>query len=203
MMKAVTGLSIFLTAAAAVLFLPVLASAHLVTTGMGPVYDGIGHLLLTAEDLVPALAIAVYAGLRGKSAGRLVLFLFPSAWLIGGLAGLMTGITLPGQPQIISFVLFGVLIAADQRLPDALVLLLVIPIGIMHGFYNGVAMMNGPGAAGLLGISSILFVLLAFVSAFTVSLNRNWSRIVMRVAGSWIAAIGLLMSGWAIKDSIQ
>lgn len=27
-----------------------LALAHLVTTGMGPVYDGIGHLLLTPED---------------------------------------------------------------------------------------------------------------------------------------------------------
>lgn len=201
-MKAMTRLCIFLTAAAVVLLMPVLASAHLVTTGMGPVYDGIGHLLLTPEDLVPALAVAVYAGLRGKTAGRLVLFLFPCAWLIGGLAGLLTGITPPGQPQIISFVLFGVLIAADQRLPDALVILLVIPIGIMHGFYNGVAMLNGPGASGLLGISTVLFVLLAFVSAFTVSLSRNWTRIVMRVAGSWVAAIGLLMFGWAINASI-
>lgn len=201
-MRAVPGLYSLLIAAAAVLFLPVLASAHLVTTGMGPVYDGIGHLLLTPEDLVPALAVAMYAGLRSKSAGRQVLFLFPSAWLIGGLAGLITGITLPGQPQIISFVLFGLLIAADQRLPDSLVILLVIPIGLMHGFCNGVAMMDGPGAAGLLGVSALLFVLLAFVSAFTVSLNRNWSRIVMRVAGSWIAAVGLLMFGWAIKEGI-
>lgn len=201
-MRAMTGLCIFFTAAAAVLIMPVLASAHLVTTGMGPVYDGIGHLLLTPEDLVPALAVAVFAGLRGKTAGRLVLFLFPCAWLIGGLAGLLTGIKPYGQPQIISFVLIGVLIASDQRLPDTLVILLVIPIGIMHGFYNGVAMMNGPGAAGLLGISTVLFVLLAFVSAFTVSLSRIWARIVMRVAGSWVAAVGLLMIGWNIKGGI-
>lgn len=196
-----TGLYIFVTAVIAVLLMPVSASAHLVTTGMGPVYDGIGHLLLTPEDLVPALAVAVFAGLRGKTAGRLVLFSFPCAWLIGGLAGLLTGTTPPGQPQIISFVLFGVLIAADQRLPDALVILLVIPIGIMHGFYNGATMIDGPGAAGLLGISTVLFVLLAFVSAFTVSLSRNWARIAMRAAGSWVAAIGLLMIGWSIKGA--
>ncbi len=184
-----------------VLLLPVAASAHLVTTGMGPVYDGIVHLLLTPEDLVPALAVGVYAGLRGKTAARLVLFFFPCAWLIGGLAGLLAGITFPGQPQIISFVLFGGLIAADQRLPDALVMLLVIPVGIMHGFYNGVVMMNGPGVAGLLGVSALLFVLLAFVSAFTVSLSRNWARILIRVAGSWAAAVGLLMIGWTVKGS--
>ena len=46
------------------------AAAHLVTTGMGPVYDGIGHLLLTPEDLVPVLALALYAGLRGAADGR-------------------------------------------------------------------------------------------------------------------------------------
>jgi len=198
-MQAMARLCIFFTAAMTVLLMPVPASAHLVTTGMGPLYDGIGHLLLTPEDLVPALAVSVFAGLRGKTAGRLVLFLFPCAWLIGGLAGLLTGVTPPGQPQIISFVLFGVLIAADQRLPDTLIILLVIPIGVMHGFYNGAAMMNGPGTAGLLGISTVLFVLLAFVSAFTVSLSRNVARIAMRVAGSWVAAVGLLMIGWNIN----
>ena len=42
------------------------ARAHLVSTGMGPVYDGIGHLLLTPEDLIPTLALALYGGLRGE-----------------------------------------------------------------------------------------------------------------------------------------
>ena len=33
------------------------AEAHLVTTGLGPVYDGIAHVLLTPEDLVPVVAL--------------------------------------------------------------------------------------------------------------------------------------------------
>jgi hypothetical protein len=56
------------------------AHAHVVTTGMGPVYDGIGHLLLTPEDLIPAMAVALYAGLRGKDPGRQTLFLLVSQY---------------------------------------------------------------------------------------------------------------------------
>ena len=49
-----------LIAAFGLLFWPSYASAHLVTTGLGPVYDGIGHLVMTPEDLIPALAIALF-----------------------------------------------------------------------------------------------------------------------------------------------
>ena len=66
-------------AIAAALLTPLEAAAHLVTTGMGPVYDGIGHLLLTPEDLIPVFAIALYAGLRGRTPGRRALFFLPLA----------------------------------------------------------------------------------------------------------------------------
>ena len=68
------------TILAAAVALPSPALAHLVTTGMGPVYDGIGHLLLTPEDLVPVLALSCYCGLRGARAGRWAMFLLPAAW---------------------------------------------------------------------------------------------------------------------------
>jgi hypothetical protein len=44
-----------------------------------------------------------------------------------------------------------------------------------------------------------LFVIAAQVSAFIVSLKRPWARIVVRVAGSWMAAIGMLMFGWMMR----
>jgi hydrogenase/urease accessory protein HupE len=183
-------------AVSAILFKPSEAAAHLVTTGMGPVYDGIGHLLLTPEDLVPALAVAMYAGLRGRSSGRLALFFFPLAWLIGGFVGLSaTG--MPVFPlSSLSFLLLGVLIAADFRLPDKPFTVMTVVIGTMHGFFNGIALKTGPAGLGLLGIMAILFVLVAIVAAFVVSLKPPCARIVVRVGGSWVAAMGLLMIGW-------
>jgi len=34
------------------------------STGMGPIYDGLLHFLMSPEDLIPALALALLAGLR-------------------------------------------------------------------------------------------------------------------------------------------
>jgi NADH:ubiquinone oxidoreductase subunit H len=44
-----------------------------------------------------------------------------------------------------------------------------------------------------------LFVLVTLASAFVVSLERPWARIAVRVAGSWVAASGLLQLGWAFR----
>jgi hypothetical protein len=46
------------------------------------------------------------------------------------------------------------------------------------------------------------FVLVALVSAFVVSVRAVWARLAMRVAGSWVAAIGLLMLGWSLGSGI-
>ena len=183
----------------ALLCFPSHASAHLVTTGMGPVYDGIGHLLLTPEDLVPVLALALYAGLQGALPGRRTMFLLPVAWLVGGLAGsAINGVTSFPVPAI-SFLLLGGLVAADARMPSPAVTVLPVLLGLVHGFLNGFALKDGAGTPGLAGITIMLFVLVALASAFVVSLKRHWMRIVVRVVGSWVFASGLLMLGWVLK----
>ena len=47
--------SIILAIAVVSLLLPIRAEAHLPSIGLGPVYDGIFHLLLSPEDLIPAM----------------------------------------------------------------------------------------------------------------------------------------------------
>ena len=184
---------------AVLLLLPAEAAAHLVTTGMGPVYDGIGHLLLTPEDLVPVLALALYAGLRGSTAGRRTMFLLPLAWLAGGIAGLSVEINFPLPFPTISFMLLGLLAATDLRLPASVVPTLAVGVGVFHGFFNGSALRDGGGLLGLVGIAIMIFVLAALASALVVAVEKTWARIAVRVAGSWIFASGLLMLGWLIR----
>jgi hydrogenase/urease accessory protein HupE len=189
-----------LAAGGAFLLWPWCVEAHLVTTGLGPVYDGIGHLLVTLEDLLPVLALALFAGLQGAGSGRRVLCVLPIAWLAGGGGGLLAQ-GLPAFPlPAVSFLILGTLVAADLRLPPTAVTALAVGLGLVHGGLNGVAMQQaGAGLLGLLGIMVALFVLVALVAAFVVSLQRPWTRIVVRVAGSWIAALGLLLLGWALR----
>jgi len=42
-----------------------------------------------------------------------------------------------------------------------------------------------------------VFVLIVLAAALVVQLRAHWARIAVRVAGSWIAASGLLMLGWS------
>ena len=189
-------------AIAAPLFLlccPRSAAAHLVTTGLGPVYDGIGHLVLTLEDLIPVLALALLAGLRGPLAGRRTLFILPAAWLAGGFIGTQAGVTPSFPVAALSFIVLGVFTATDLQLPTKAVTALAVVLGLLHGFLNGVALREGAGLLGLVGIAVTLFILTALVAAFVVSLRRPWTKIAVRVAGSWIAAMGLLMIGWSLR----
>ena len=184
------------------LFFPAAASAHLVSTGMGPVYDGIGHLLLTPEDLVPAIALSLYCGLRGPRAGRYAMFLLPLAWLLGGLVGLNLDLGVVIPVPALSFLLLGGLIAADAKLPLPLIGPMTVAIGLLHGLLNGLVLKSGPGGPALLGIMGALFVLVALLSAVVVSLERSWTRIVVRVMGSWVAASGMLMIGWYYRGQL-
>jgi hydrogenase/urease accessory protein HupE len=100
----------------------------------------------------------------------------------------------------LSFLILGTLVAADLRLPPTAVTAVAVGLGLVHGCLNGVAMRQaGAGGVGLLGIMATLFVLVALVAALVVALQRPWTRIVVRVTGSWIAAIGLLMLGWSLR----
>ncbi len=178
---------------------PSQAAAHLVTTGMGTVYDGIGHLLLSPEDILTAVAVALYAGLRGKDISRLTLFLFPLSWFMGGILGMLTsGLSLP-PVQVLSLCLLGGLVASDVNLPKAAILFVLCSIGDIHGFLNGFAMINGPGLSGMLGIFATLFVVVAIATAIISILHLAWMRVAIRVMGSWIAAIGVLLFGWLLK----
>lgn len=192
-------LFLFISALLAVLIVPATAPAHLVTTGMGPVYDGIGHLLLTLEDLVPVLALAMYCGLSGPQAGRYLVLVLPFCWFIGGFAGLSAELTVTFPVQALSFLLLGLMISADLRLPATVFAATAALIGLIHGFINGIALQSGPAILGLLGIMAALFVLVSLMTAAVLSLRIPWTRIVVRVLGSWVAASGMLMIGWFIK----
>jgi hydrogenase/urease accessory protein HupE len=177
------------------------AEAHLNSTGMGPIYDGLMHFLTSPEDLAPVLALALLAGLRGVAHGRRALFTIPTAWLLGGLIGSTAAVSNP-HPIIaaIWFLLLGGLLASDAKLSLRMTTALAAVLGLYHGYLNGAGMGQIDSAAvALFGLVFAVFVLVALAAAFVVQLRAQWARIAVRVAGSWIAASGLLMLGWATR----
>lgn len=175
--------------------------AHLVTTGLGPYYDGIGHLLLTPQDLLPLVAVALLAGLGGPTIARSILFTMPLAWLLGGMVGLTRSLEV-SAPLLttVTVLVAGGLLAADRKLPPPVTTAVGALIGLVHGFLNGTAMSAaGLGVRAMLGIACSAFVLIALGAALAVLLRQGWTRVAVRVAGSWVVATGLLMLGWTLR----
>ncbi len=150
------------------------------------------------------VALALLAGLRGAAYGRRALFVLPAAWLMGGLAGLAAATTNASAVlTALTFLLLGGLIAMDAKLSLGAATALGALLGLYYGYLNGTGM-GQPGVASvaLLGVVFAVFISVALAAALVVQRRQAWTRIAVRVVGSWIVASGLLMLGWSVRGKL-
>jgi hydrogenase/urease accessory protein HupE len=103
----------------------------------------------------------------------------------------------------VSLVVVGALVAWSPRLRDSATAALAAVVGGFHGYLNGsLRAAGGIELEGVIGVAATVFVLAALAAALAASLRGATSRIVVRVAGSWIAAIGLLLLGWSLRPGV-
>ena len=182
---------------------PGLAQAHLMATGMGPVYDGVTHFGLSPEDYLPVIALGFFAGLRGPRHARLALAGLAAGWLLGGLAGPMglwaPAVVLPAATAAL-FLIIGGALAANREVDPGVCALAAVALGLVRGAADltGVAwsLQHLVTLTGMTASAVIAFVLAASV---TLPLQRLWMIVAARVSGSWLAATGLLLAGWILR----
>jgi urease accessory protein len=188
-------------ALAAGLAVPSRAHAHLLSTGFGPFYDGLAHLFVTPDDLLPVIALGLLAGLHGPRCGRAVLFTLPVSWLGGTLLGLLLAphVALAAAMAVVTVALGG-MVAAGRPLPLALIVGFAVALGLLAGGLDGIELAAARSSPlGAAGVTTALFVLVSLLAGQVGAVRAMWARVAVQVAGSWIAAIGLLMLGWAVR----
>jgi hydrogenase/urease accessory protein HupE len=184
--------------ALSLIFAPGAAEAHLVETGLGPVYDGVAHFALSPEYCVPMVVAALYAGLRGKTVARRVVIFLPLIWLVGTLVGSFPGAPSLDMPTWFALMLVGAIVAADVKLTPASSVFLCCALGLALGYSNGLATAQAPHPLrAALGATAAIFVAVS-IAAAAAGASSGWMRIAVRVIGSWVAASGLLALGWAL-----
>jgi CHAT domain-containing protein/hydrogenase/urease accessory protein HupE len=130
------------------------AHAHLNSTGLGPIYDGLMHFLTSPEDIAAVLALALLAGLRGAEFGRRLLFVLPAAWLVGGVGGWSTSAWAgSGTVSAIWMLLLGGLLALNAKASLRVTTLLAMLLGAYNGYSNGAGM--GGSIAALSALEAI------------------------------------------------
>jgi urease accessory protein len=177
------------------------AAAHLVTTGLGPFYDGMLHQAGSMPDMLAVAALALLAGNSGARQARLVALAVPLTWLAAGLTGLLVPVHLDTRwPEIAALIGLGGTLAAGYVVPASVAAALAVAVALLSGVPNNPpAEAAGFSVTGLAGGALVLFVFSTLVAALAFSLKPAWTRVAVRVAGSWIAAIGLLLLGWTLR----
>jgi len=172
------------------------AFAHSAARGAADFYAGALHALTALEHLLPFLALGILAGQQGRKAEP-VLLVFCLALAAGATAALWAP-PLPyvGLLNMLSAIVFGGLVAASWSLPMVLCYGIATVFGLSHGFANGAGMIEQtkpylfvPGVA-LAGLAVTAYGLI--VTDYLLRRKAGWIHIAVRVAGSWIAAIGIL-----------
>jgi hydrogenase/urease accessory protein HupE len=188
--------------AAGLIALATPAHAHLMNSGFGPFYDGLAHPLISPEDLLPAVAVTLLAGLNGARYGRWVLATLPAAWLAGMAAG--WALALPAAPaaaMAVATAVTGALAASGLKLPLPALIAWAALLGVLHGIGNGGELAAAAGGLlAIVGITLSLAVVVSLVAGQVAVLQAYWARLAVRISGSWIAAVGMLMFGWSMKS---
>jgi urease accessory protein len=169
---------------------------------MGELYAGLLQPVLHFESLLPILALALWAAQQGAPLLWQVPVAFAGAALIAGCAALL-GVPVPGAAavQTAAMLGFGALVAAHVRLPAAVALALAALAGLAQG---SVGVFGEPAAEARpvlygLGFGLGLGLLLFHVENLAVRARAFWMQVGLRVVGSWIAAVGVLIGVLALR----
>jgi urease accessory protein len=169
---------------------------------MGELYAGLLQPELHFETALPILALALWAAQQEARLLWQLPLAFAGAALAAGCAALF-GAALPGAAavQTAAMLGFGALVAARVRLPAPAALALAGVAGLAQG---SVGVFGEPAAESrpvlyLLGFALGLGLLLFHVENLAVRARAFWMQVGIRVVGSWIAAVGVLIGVLSLR----
>jgi hypothetical protein len=169
------------------------AWAHSPIMGIGGVFGGMLHALLIPEHGLSLLALGIALGLERPAASRSGMLIFVAA-LVAGLAvtAFIAEPALAADVLLAATGVLGLLIAAAWVPP-----VVAWPLAAIAGV--AFALDSRPEVTAtdeiirmLIGTGIGAAIALAIVAVGSTFLQGNVSRIVLRVLGSWVAAIAIL-----------
>lgn len=180
------------------------ASAHIMMEGAGELTNGALHPLMTPAHVLVLLAAGLLCGqnARDKDANPLRVFApVLAVALLATLASFLTGEL--WQPLVIGVSLaLASLVALEVRLPRAAVVVLTVLSAVVIGLDSGAeADSTFAKVKTLAGTWVTAGALVFYISACASNAaGKPWARTAIRVFGSWIVAIGLMVLAFALKN---
>jgi urease accessory protein len=185
------------------------ADAHIAASRLGDFYAGALHPLTDLQDLILWGALGLLAGSLGASKGRWLVLVFPLGLLAGLVLGPALGIISAGPlTDAGTMVVLGLVLATEMRIPASLLCAMALGLALLRGAANAGGL--GPETNRLLfaaGLAGAGYAAITLAIALTLAFRGvdagtpvPWRSVAIRAVGSWIAAIGLMMGGFALAS---
>jgi urease accessory protein len=176
------------------LIFPASALAHPMK-GVGDFYAGMLHPMISVECVLPIIALSLLAGQQNRRTAIGILLSFPIASVLGALLGLV----LPVSPFVAvintaAMAVLGILVALNRTLPLQISVILSAVLGLTVGWANGGELTSDTSAYRFIpGLAVVGLLLISYGIGLVHHLDKPWAKIGVRVTGSWIAAVGILV----------
>ena len=163
--------------------------------GVGDFYAGMLHPMTSVECVVPIIALSLLAGQQGRRSAIGILVSFPLAIALGALLGL----GYPAIPYIAvantaAMVVLGILVASRCALSIYLSVWLSTVLGVAIGWVNGRELTPDTSPFRFtLGLALVGLLLVSYGIGLVRQLKAPWEQVGIRVVGSWIATVGILV----------
>jgi urease accessory protein len=165
--------------------------------GVGDFYAGMFHPLITVETLLPLLGLSLLAGQQSRETAIKMLATFPSALALGTLFILFRPV--PARLATLELMItasLGLLIALRRRVPVWIPIGLSVFVGLSIGWTNSAEITGDVSAVRFVaGLSVVGLLITSYGIGLVRHLKLEWTQIAVRVVGSWLAAVGILVLG--------
>lgn len=175
---------------------PSAAHAHPMP-GVSDFYAGMLHPIVTVEFVIPLVALGLLAGQQGRGTALALLLAVPMALVVGAAAGLGWSAPFP-VPWLnnLSIVMCGIALAGAWLLPRPVAVAIGVLPALTVGWLNGAEIDESMSAFRFVGgVALVGFIVIVCGVGGLRRLEVFWKDMAVRVLGSWIAAVGILVLG--------
>lgn len=181
---------------ASVLLLSSAAIAHPMK-GVGDFYAGMLHPLTSMEAILPLVALSLLAGQQRRETAIKILAAAPAALAVGTLLILVRPAPFPlGMIELAITALAGLLVALARKLPASVPIALTVALCLAIGWANAAEITPDISPFRFVaGLALVGLMLTAYGIGLVRAAKVEWTQIAVRVVGSWLAAVGILVLG--------
>jgi hypothetical protein len=183
------------TALLGVVACPSLATAHSPIEGLGTFYSHLLHPVTVLSHALLLTAVSLMLGQQGRGTARAAVTALGVMFVVGLAMAMAGGLNVVReQVLIIAALIAGGIVCLDRPVPIAFAVLMAAGTGFAIGLDSAV---NTTGhrntALAVAGLASGVLYVAVVIAGSTVAVKTHWQRVAMRIGGSWIFAVSVMV----------